>query len=279
MHHSAGAFPAEFLFLVPALAAAAAYVAGVRSDRAAGWPAGRTAAFLLGLSLALLTVLGPLPALAHTDFTWLALSHVAAGMLAPLLLVLSRPVTLALRVMDKMPARRAVRLLRSAPARFLTHPLTAAVLSIGGMFLMFRTPLFGAMATLAPVHWLVSFHLVAAGYLWTAALIGRDPNPHRAGPRLRAAVLVATAAAHNILAKSLYGDPPAGVPAAAAEAGAMAMYYAGGAVEIAVMTIFCLQWYRSQAPDRSPTSVEALHMPKARSAGGRNGPLAKKPVN
>ena len=163
MHHSAGAFPAEVLFLVPALAAAAAYAAGAGSKRAAGWPVCRTGAFLLGLALALLTVLGPLPALAHTDFTWLALSHVAAGMMAPLLLVLSRPVTLALRVMDKPPARRMVRLLRSRPARFLSHPVTAAVLNVGGMFLMFRTPLFDAMTTLAPVHWLVTFHLVAAG--------------------------------------------------------------------------------------------------------------------
>lgn len=258
MHHPAGAFPAEVLLLVPALAAAAAYMAGARSDRAAGWPVHRTAVFLLGLALALLTVLGPLPALAHTDFTWLALSHVAAGMLAPLLLVLSRPVTLALRVMDKLPARRTVRLLRSTPARFLSHPLTAAVLNVGGMFLMFRTPLFEAMSTLTPVHWLVTFHLVAAGYLWTAALVGRDPNPHRAGLRLRAGVLVATAAAHNILAKSLYADPPAGVPAAAAESGAVAMYYAGGAVEIAVMLILCLQWYRSSAPGpSSPGSVPA----------------------
>lgn len=264
MHHSAGEFPAEVLFLVPALAAAAAYMAGARSDRAAGWPVHRTAVFLLGLALALLTVLGPLPALAHTDFAWLALSHVAAGMLAPLLLVLSRPVTLALRVMDKMPARRTVRLLRSTPARFLSHPLTAAVLNVGGMFLMFRTPLFEAMSTLPPVHWLVTFHLVAAGYLWTAALIGRDPNPHRAGLRLRAAVLVATAAAHNILAKSLYADPPAGVPAAAAESGAVVMYYAGGAVEIAVMLILCLQWYRTSAPGPSspgagPSPVLSLH--------------------
>ena len=210
MHHSSGAFPVEYLFLVPALAAAAAYVAGAGSNRAGGWPVHRTAVFLLGLVLALMSVLGPLPALAHTDFTWLALSHVAAGMLAPLLLVLSRPVTLALRVMDKMPARRTVRLLRSTPARFLSHPLTAAVLNAGGMFLMFRTPVFEAMSMLAPVHWLMTFHLVAAGYLWTAALIGRDPNPHRTGLRLRAAVLIATAAAHNILAKSLYARSAGG---------------------------------------------------------------------
>ncbi|MGW9403213.1 cytochrome c oxidase assembly protein [Arthrobacter sp. NPDC055585] len=281
MHHSAGAFPAEVLFLVPALAAAAAYTAGARSNRAAAWPLYRTGAFLLGLVLALLTVLGPLPALAHTNFTWLALSHVAAGMLAPLLLVLSRPVTLALRVMDKRPARRLVRLLRSSPARFLSHAVTAAVLNVGGMFLMFRTPLLDAMTALAPVHWLVTFHLVAAGYLWTAALIGRDPNPHRAGTRLRAAVLIATAAAHNILAKSLYADPPAGVQAAAAESGAMAMYYAGGAVEIAVMVVFCLQWYRSSAPARStagaiPTTPDTQ---KARSAVGGTGLRTEDPVS
>ncbi len=280
MHHSAGAFPAEVLFLLPALAAAGAYLAGACSERAAGWPAHRTAVFVLGLALALLTVLGPLPALAHTNFTWLALSHVAAGMVAPLLLVLSRPVTLALRVMDKMPARRLVRLLRSAPARFLSHPLAAVVLNVGGMFLMFRTPLFEAMSTLAPVHWLVTFHLVAAGYLWTAAVIGRDPNPHRAGLRLRAVVLIAAAAAHNILAKSLYADPPAGVPAAAAESGAMAMYYAGGAVEIAVMLILCLQWYRSSAPGRSSArAVPAPLMQKARPAAGGTGLRAEDPVN
>ena len=272
MHHSTGAFPAEVLFLLPVCAAAAAYVAGARSDRAAAWPVHRTAAFLTGLAAALLTVLGPLPALAHTSFTWLAVSHVAAGMLAPLLLVLSRPVTLALRVMDKMPARRIVRVLRSAPARVLSHPVTAAVLNVGGMVLMFRTPVFEAMQTLAPVHWLVTFHLLAAGYLWTAALVGRDPNPHRTALWLRAAVLVATAAAHNILAKSLYADPPQGVPAEAAEAGAMAMYYAGGAVEIAVMILLCLQWYRSSAPDRSPAGTgPGQDAQKARSAVGGTG--------
>ena len=261
MHHSSGAFPAEAYFLLPTIAAAVAYVSGARSVRAAHWPARRTVLFVLGLALALLTVLGPLPAMAHDDFTWLALSHVFAGMLSPLLLVLSRPMTLALRVMDKGPARRAVRILRSPPARFLAHPVTAAVLNLGGMYLMFRTPLFDAMRTYAPVHWIVTFHLVAAGYLWTAALIGRDPNPHRAGLRLRACILVFTAAAHNVLAKSLYAQPPAGIPSDEAEAGAMAMYYAGGAVELAVMIVFCFQWYRRSAPRDASAATAPPYQP------------------
>ena len=268
MHHSSGAFPAEAFFLLPAIAAAVTYVSGARSVRAAHWPARRTVLFVLGIALALVTVLGPLPALAHADFTWLALSHVVAGMLSPLLLVLSRPLTLALRVMDKGPARRTVRILRSPPARFLAHPVTAAVLNFGGMYLMFRTPLFEAMRTYTPVHWLVTFHVVAAGYLWTAAPIGRDPNPHRAGLRLRAGVLVLTAAAHNILAKSLYAQPPAGIPSREAEAGAIAMYYAGGAVELAVMIVFCLQWYRRSTP-REPSPAAEVPSPATQKGPSR----------
>ena len=287
MDHSAGSFPAEVLFLVPALAATAAYVAGACSAKARGWPKHRTAMFVLGIAFAVSTVLGPLPALAHGNFAVLALSHVVAGMLAPLLLVLARPVTLALRSMDRIPALRTVRILRSPPARILASPLTAAALNLGGMYLMFRTPLYDAMRTHAPVHWIVTFHLVAAGYLWTAALIGRDPNPHRAGLRLRAGVLVLTAAAHNILAKSLFAQPPAGVPADQAEAGAMAMYYAGGAVEIAVMIVLCHQWYRNPAqrpsapavsgygtvPAPSTATGKAPNSRKAPPAGGQEGPF------
>ncbi|MBF4993867.1 cytochrome c oxidase assembly protein [Arthrobacter gandavensis] len=255
MDHSGGTFPAEAFFLIPAVAATAAYVAGACSRRARGWPKRRTAVFILGVALAVLTILGPLPGLAHRSFTVLSLSHVVAGMVVPVLLVLARPVTLALRSMDRIPALRTVRILRSTPARILSGPLAAAVLNIGGMYLMFRTPLFDAMRTHAPVHWIITFHLVAAGYLWTAALIGRDPNPHRAGLPLRAGVLLLTAAAHNVLAKSLYAQPPAGIPADEAEAGAMAMYYAGGAVELAVMIIFCLQWYRGPAQRRFAPAV------------------------
>ncbi|MBD7995187.1 cytochrome c oxidase assembly protein [Arthrobacter sp. Sa2CUA1] len=263
--HQPGGLPVDLLLLIPAAAAAAAYWAGVLSPRSGVWPVYRSVAFTAGTAAVLVTAAGPLPAQAHGNFALMAVSHVLAGMLGPLLLVIARPVTLALRTMDPVPARRLVRVLRSIPARFLAHPVTAAVLSMGGMVLMFRTPLFDAMRTELPVHWLVTFHLAAAGYLWTAALIGRDPNPHRASLRLRAAVLVLTMAAHNVLAKSLYATPPAGIRTDQGEAGAMVLYYAGGAVELAVIFLLCLQWYRKPPGRRT--------MQRARSANRRNGPF------
>ena len=256
MHdHPAGGFGVEILFLLPAAAAVAAYWAGTLSTRSGRWPLHRAVLFTAGTAAVLATVLDPLATLSHEDFAVLGITHLLAGMLGPLLLVLSRPVSLALRSLDVVPARRLSRALRSRPLRFLTFPVTAAALNIGGMLLMFRTGLFTAMQESAPVHWLVTFHLLAAGYLYTAALVGRDPMPHRAGLRLRAAVLILSAAAHNILAKTLYADPPAGVPAAEGQAGALILYYGGGLVEIAVIFLLCRQWYFSTRPQKSHASV------------------------
>lgn len=258
MHsHGGGHFPAESLFFIPAVVALVAYWAGALSPRSGHWPWYRTAFFTLGVAAVLVTVLNPLAELAHADFAVLSLSHLLAGMVSPLLLVLSRPFTLALRSLDVFPARRLSRLLRSRLVRFLAFPVTAAVLNTGGMILMFRTALLPAMQQSMPVHWLVTFHLLAAGYLFTAAIIGRDPSPHRAGYRLRAAVLVLSIAAHNILAKSIYADPPAGVPAAAAEQGALVMYYGGAVIELVLIVLLCRQWFQWSRP-RSRVASE-LH--------------------
>ncbi|MCQ1950723.1 cytochrome c oxidase assembly protein [Arthrobacter sp. zg-Y859] len=248
MHNHGSAFPVESLFFIPAVVALVAYWAGARSPRSGRWPWYRTAFFTLGVAAVLVTVLNPLAELAHRDFAVLSFSHLLAGMLSPLLLVLSRPFTLALRTLDVFPARRLSRVLRSRFARFLSFPVTAALLNTGGMILMFRTGLLQAMQESMPVHWLVTFHLLAAGYLFTASIVGRDPSPHRAGYRLRAIVLVLSIAAHNILAKGIYADPPPGIPAAAAETGALVMYYGGGILELVLIVLLCRQWYASVRP-------------------------------
>ncbi|WP_181034668.1 cytochrome c oxidase assembly protein [Arthrobacter sp. 08Y14] len=256
MHeHQPGGFGVELLFLVPAAAAVTAYWAGALSSRSRPWPWYRAVLFTAGAAAVLATVLDPLATRSHANFAVLGIAHLLAGMLGPALLVLSRPVSLALRSLDVVPARRLSRMLRSRPVRFLTFPVTAAVLNIGGMVLMFRTGLFTAMQESAPIHWLVTFHLVAAGYLYTASLVSRDPMPHRAGFRLRAAVLILSAAAHNILVKTLYADPPPGVMPADGQAGALILYYGGGMVEIALMFLLCRQWYLSARPQHRPAGI------------------------
>jgi putative membrane protein len=228
--------------------AAIGYAIGLA--RAAGrgrWPAHRTISWYGGLVAAGAgsTLSASDGAVAH------ALGHLLLGMVSPLLLVLSAPVTLALRALPADRARVLSAVLRSAPARVLTHPVVAAVLDIGGLWLLFTTDLHTVPAT--------QLHVLAAGYLFTAAIVGVDPAPHRPGPAYRAVVLVLASAAHGLLAKHLY--------ATGWQTGAMVMYYGGDVVEIVLAALLCRQWLagsvpRGRAPGRPQrTEVQQREQP------------------
>jgi putative membrane protein len=117
--------------------------------------------------------------------------------------------------------------------------------------------------------------VLLAGVLFTASVVGRDPAPHRTALEVRAAVLVGVMAAHGILAKSLYAGPPPGVPAARAEAGAQVMYYGGTVVELALLVLLGVEWYRRtgrrtrRTPVRRGTGRPAAPAPVGRRYGQR----------
>jgi putative membrane protein len=216
--------------------------------RDGAWPAWRTASWCAGLACAAAAVTGPLATAGHHHFTAHMAGHLLLGMAAPLLLVVAAPVTLALRALPTRHARTLSHLLNSGPARVLTHPVTAAALNAGGLWVLYTTSLYQQMAHHAGWQLLVHAHVLAAGYLFTAAIIGVDPAPHRPGRPIRAAVLVAFLAAHGILAKHLYAHPPPGVPQAQAQAGGQLMYYGGDALDVVLIAIFCWQWYAATDP-------------------------------
>lgn len=70
-------------------------------------------------------------------------------------------------------------------------------------------------------------------------------------------MLVAFVAAHSILAKWLYAHPPPGVEPRDAEVGAQLMYYGGDVVDVTLILLLCLGWYRATRPRETPTSVQA----------------------
>ena len=61
---------------------------------------------------------------------------------------------------------------------------------------------------------------------------------------MRSAILVLSIAAHNILAKWLYANPPHMTTVGQAETGAQWMYYGGGVIELLIITLLCHEWYR-----------------------------------
>ena len=229
-------------------------VSEVRATRGP-WPTWRTACWTGGLGSLGVGLVVP----GH-GFVPHAGSHLLVGMVAPVLLALAAPVPLALRALPAARARILVRMLRSRPLRTLGHPAPAAILNVGGLWLLYATPLYQFHD-----HPLLHVHMLAAGYLFAAAILGAHPGP--AGFPLRAAVLVGSLAAHGILAKFLYAHPPAGVPAADAERGAVLLYYGGDAVDLVLITLLCRSWFGTLSRRRS-----AARATDRRSCGSRPAP-------
>lgn len=244
----------EWGWIAALLALALAYADGLwwARDRSP-WPRHRTVCWYLGLLAAAAAVAGPLASAAHRSFTAHMVGHLLLGMIAPLLLVAAAPISLALRALPVGAARSLSGLLGSPPLRLLSHPVVAAALNGGGLWLLYATPLFALMHGSPLLHGIVHVHILAAGALMTASLIGVDPQPHRASMAVRSVVLIGFIAAHAILAQRLYAHPPPGVEAADARIGAQLMYYGGDAVDVLLIVLLFAGWYRATRPRRPRT--------------------------
>ncbi len=202
-----------------------------RGRRWSGW---RTSSFTLGIALIVAAISPPVAAWAHHDLRGHMVQHLALGMYAPVVLALGAPVTLLLRRLPARMGRGLVRLLNTVPVRCLVHPVTAAVLDVGGMYLLYLTPLFALSLVSPAVHGFVQLHFVLSGYLFSWAMIGPDPAPRRPAFGTRLAVLLLAMAAHSVLAKLMYGYSFPRIQGADTEGGAMLMYYGGDLAEIAI---------------------------------------------
>lgn len=220
------------------------------------WPLRRYILWTVGVGCVAITLIGPLATFAHTNFVGHMIGHLLLGMLAPLLIALSAPMTLLLRMLDVRAARKVTRVLKSRAFQFLTNPMTASVLNIGGLYLLYMTDLYGLMHQSIFLYALIHFHVFAAGYLFTISLIYVDVTSHRYSYIYRSLVLITALAGHKILAKMIYANPPNGVPKSEAEIGAMWMYYGGDLVDLMLIVILCYQWYKATAPRIGVTKVD-----------------------
>lgn len=212
------------------------------------WPAERTSAWAVGCAL-LVAAWSPLPVTG--DATRHVVQHLLLAMLAPLALVAAAPVTLLLGAAST-PVRRVVgRVLGSTPVHVLTHPVSAAVLHVGGTAALYLTPLYALTTTSAPAHVLMHVHMLLAGCLFVWSLAGPDPAPRRPGTAVRLVVLVVAAGAHAALAKLLYAHADrlpvgAGHSRADVESAAQWMYYGGDVAEVLLALAVLVSWYRAR---------------------------------
>ncbi|MFK0041053.1 cytochrome c oxidase assembly protein [Paenarthrobacter sp. NPDC090517] len=245
MHqHYAATGPPGTLIVLIALAAVYFVIAARQSKQPKGWPRWRTALFLSGLvvlGVGLTPQLSPYP---HGSLPAHMFQHLLIGMYAPIGLVLGAPMTLLLRTVPRKQGRILGRILRSRPLHVIAHPITALVLNVGGLAVLYFTPLYEAATHNPTLHMLIHVHFIAAGILFAWAIAGPDPAPRRPSVPARLVVLGVAIAGHAVISQLFYAGLFVQVAGSAAEgrqAGEL-MYYAGDIAELLLAFALVSSW-------------------------------------
>ncbi|SOC43511.1 cytochrome c oxidase assembly protein [Ureibacillus acetophenoni] len=256
MHHND--YPmnlVSFLWLIPFILIIFLYILAINYSNKVfrKWPFYRTILFIMGIIVIASACIGPIAENAHTNFVFHMYSHLLLGMLGPLLIALSAPMTLLLRSIPVPAARKVSKLLKSKYIQTVSHPIIASTLNLGGLWLLYTTKLFEAMHHSWLLALIVHLHIFLAGYLFTISIIYIDPTPHRTSFKMRSIVIILYMAGHSILSKWIYVNPPRGVSKQDAELGGMTMYYGGDFIDVIVVIILWYQLYSSSRVKKSTT--------------------------
>ena len=260
----------DLVFGVAALVLAGAYLAGVRRLRLRGdaWPVGRTAAWLSGCATILIATSSGIGRYSMAMFSVHMGVHMLLSMLAPILLVLGGPVTLALRTLSPAgtgnppgPREWLQAFTHSWLVRMSTHPLMALGMYIASFYVMYFTGLYDVAA---PSHWahlVMNVHFVLMGFAYYWLIVGIDPAPRRLPYLGKLGLLLAAMPFHAFFGISLMGSATViggdfyrslalpFVPDLLADqrtAGAMA-WAAGEIPMVVVLVALLVQWARSDA--------------------------------
>lgn len=188
-----------------AVSLAMVYLLGVvrlhrRGDK---WSIGRTVAWLGGCLVLLLATSSGVGRYAPAMFSMHMVGHMMLNMLAPVLLTLGGPVTLALRALPVAgrsnppgPREWLLTLVHSRIARLMTHPVVALVLFVGSFYALYFSGLFDAALRYHWAHLAMNAHFLLIGYMFYWPVVGVDPAPQRLPHLGRLGMLLASMPFH-----------------------------------------------------------------------------------
>ncbi len=194
------------------IVAAVLYLLAVRRlhRRGDSWQTGRTVAWLGGCAMVLFATSSGLGRYAEAQFSIHMMAHMLLGMIAPILLVLGGPVTLALRALpaagrgDPPGLREAIAgAMHSRVARFVTHPVFVFVLFLTSFPALYFSSLFEVMIASHLGHLVMNLHFLVVGYLYYWVIIGVDPAPRQVQPMIKLAMLLGALPFHAFFGLAL----------------------------------------------------------------------------
>lgn len=143
------------------------------------WPLGRTVAFVCGVSVIAFVTMSGLARYDTVLFSLHMVQHIGLGMVAPLLLALGAPITLAVQASRRPSQRTLVKLVNHPAVGALSQPVVAWVLFGGSLYGLYFSPLFDLSLRNGLVHQAVHLHFLATGCLFAWTAVGIDPMRRR----------------------------------------------------------------------------------------------------
>ncbi|MGW4366870.1 cytochrome c oxidase assembly protein [Nocardia takedensis] len=188
----------DLIFGTLAVVLAVVYLLGVRRLRLRGdaWPVGRTVAWLSGCAVLLLATSSGVGRYSPAVFSVHMGQHMALSMLAPILFALGGAVTLALRALPPAgrgaapgPREWLLAAVHNPVSRFLTQPIVASVIFVGGFYALYMGGLYDTFVDSHGAHLLMNIHFLLSGYLFYWVVIGIDPKPRPVQPLTKLAMV------------------------------------------------------------------------------------------
>jgi cytochrome c oxidase assembly factor CtaG len=255
----------QFAPIVTAFAAASAVLYGwgvvrvARRHPARPWPAWRTAMFLGGLAVLVLSTQSGIGVYDDVLFWDHMVQHLMLIMVAPPLLIAGQPITLLLHASRNPLHTWAKRVLRSPVASFLTWPVFAAAAYAAAIAAAHLTSLANFVERNQFDHNLEHVAFLLIGYLFFLPILGKEPIRWRLSYPVRFVLLVlimpvdtftglvlgyGTAASPGVPT----GPRPAWAPSPVQDLhlGGAVMWIGGDAIMFALMMLVFLVWSRDE---------------------------------
>ena len=267
----------EWTILTAALIAAALYVAGVTRLHANSvpWSPLRTISFLSGIGLIIWATCAGVAEYSMVSFASHMITHMSLSMIAPILIVLGMPITLALRALaahhdDSHRNSRSwvLALLHSRYSSLVSHPIFVLAVFTFGLYGMYFTPLFATLMASHTGHLLMEVHFLLSGILFAFIVIGLDPSPRQIPHLVRLMLVLVAISLHAFFAialmqsttpignewYSLVRPPWIENPLNDTYAGGGVAWAIGEIPSLLLMVIVAVQWARSE--ERVATRID-----------------------
>jgi putative membrane protein len=214
--------------------------------RGRSWSPWRTASFLGGTLMVVIAVQSGLASYDDSVFAVHVVQHLLLMNVAPILLALSAPVTLALQASERRTQQGLLKVLHHRAVEFVTNPVFVVLVAYGTMIGYFLTPLYNLSLEHPLLHNLSHLHFLVSGCLFWWLVVGRDPSRWRLTHPVKLGILAIGIPVTAVLGISLTGARASVAPlfhtVADTHRGGSILWVVGEVTTVVAMAIIVYQW-------------------------------------